>query len=66
MRVVQLVKTKVPKIEVEDADVSDYDVAWFCEVAVAAYDSILAGAFHPSPSWMCGNCEYKHACRRAA
>lgn len=66
MRVVQLVKTKVPKIEVEDADVSDYDVAWFCEVAVAAYDSILAGAFHPNPSWMCGNCEYRRACRRAA
>ncbi len=66
MRVIQLVKTKVPKIEVSEADIAERDEAWFCEVAAGVYDSILAGAFHPVPGWMCGNCEYWRACRRAA
>lgn len=66
MRVIQLIKTKVPKIEVCDADITERDEAWFCEVAVGAYDSILLGAFHPVPGWMCGGCEYWKACRKAA
>ncbi len=63
VRVVQLVKTREPKIEVVEISVSDRDEAWFCEVAVEVYDAIVRGAFPPSPSWMCPKCEYRGACR---
>lgn len=66
VRVIQLVKTKTPRIEVEDAEVRAEDEDWFAEVAVAAYASISSGmAFHPNPSWMCGRCEFWRLCRHA-
>ena len=64
MRVIQLVKTKVPKVEVEELVVSEQEENWFVEVAVEVYAAITAGAFPPSPSWMCGRCEYRRACGR--
>jgi putative RecB family exonuclease len=66
LRVVQLVKTKVPKIEVEEMTVSARDVAWTLEVLGEARIAMAAGAFPPNPSWMCGRCEYRKACRSAA
>lgn len=63
MRVIELIKTKIPKIEVEPYTVSDRDMAWFCEVAVEVYDAIALGAFPPNPSWMCPRCEYRRACK---
>lgn len=63
VRVVELIKTKVPKIEVEEVRVSDRDEAWFVEVAGEVRAAILAGAFPPSPSWMCPRCEHRRACR---
>lgn len=63
LRVVQLVKTKVPKIEVEELTLSDREEAWFVEVAVEVFDAITRGAFPPSPSWQCARCEYRGACR---
>jgi len=65
IRVVQLVKTKVPKIEVEETMLSDREEAWFAEVAAEVYDAITRGAFPPNPSWMCPRCEYRGACRGA-
>lgn len=66
MRVVELVKTKVPKIEVEEVTLTDHDEDWFVEIACEVYDAIERGAFPPNPSWMCGRCEYAAACKRAA
>lgn len=66
LRVVQLVKTKVPKIEVEELTLSDRDEAWFVEIAGEVLDSITRGAFFPNPSWMCPRCEYRRACRSQA
>lgn len=66
LRVVELIKTKVPKIEVEEVTLTDRDEAWFVEVAAETLGSIERRAFHPSPGWMCGNCEFWRACRRAA
>ena len=63
IRVVELIKTKVPKIEVEEVTLSDGDEAWFVEVAGEVWAAISAGAFHPSPSWMCQRCEHRRACR---
>lgn len=63
MRVIQLIKGKVPQVEVEELTVAAVQEAWFCEVASEVYEAIAAGAFFPSPSWMCGRCEYRGACR---
>ncbi|MBI4438198.1 PD-(D/E)XK nuclease family protein [Candidatus Uhrbacteria bacterium] len=63
LRVVELIKTKVPKIEVEETMLTDREEAWFVEVAVEVYDAITRGAFPPNPSWMCPRCEYRGACR---
>lgn len=64
VRVVELVKTKVPKIEVAEVTLPDTELAWFVEVAVEVYRSIQAHAFHPAPSWACERCEFRRACRR--
>lgn len=66
IRVIELIKTKVPKIEVEETVLTDTQEAWFTEVAIEAWRSIEAGAFHPNPSWMCEGCEFRKACRQAA
>jgi len=63
LQVVQLVKTKEPKLEVTETEISDEQEAWFLEVAISALGSIESGAFHPTPSWMCPRCEYRRACR---
>lgn len=63
VRVVELIKTKVPKIEVEEIRVSDRDEAWFVEVAGEVWSAVQAGAFPPNPGWMCARCEHRKACR---
>ena len=63
IRVVELIKTKVPKIEVEEVIVSERDEAWFVEVACEVWSAVQAGVFPPSPSWMCLRCEHRKACR---
>ncbi|MFZ5479097.1 MAG: PD-(D/E)XK nuclease family protein [Myxococcota bacterium] len=65
IRVIELIKTKTPKVEVEEVTLTDRQEAWFVEVAIEAYFSMLAGAFHPNPGWMCERCEYRRACRLA-
>lgn len=65
VRVIELVKTKVPKIEVHDLVVDAASIAWFLEVACEALAGIEAGAFFPNPSWICASCEYRKACRGA-
>jgi MoaA/NifB/PqqE/SkfB family radical SAM enzyme len=63
--VVELIKTKVPKLEVFDVEISDEEEAWFCEICTEVFAAILGGAFFPFPSWACGSCEYRGACRGA-
>jgi putative RecB family exonuclease len=62
-KVVQLIKTKVPKLEVMEVEITEGDVRWFLEVTAEVYDAICAGAFFPNPGWMCPRCEYRGACR---
>ena len=63
IQVVELIKTKVPKLEVFDLEMTEADVSWFLEVAAEVFGSIERGAFFPSPGWACGGCEFKGACR---
>lgn len=65
VRVIQLVKTKVPKIEVEVLTTTPAQEAWFLEIAAEVLASIGRGAEHPIPGWMCPRCEYRKACRAA-
>lgn len=64
--VVELVKTMKPKIEVFDVEMTETDEAWFCEICTEVFAAILGGAFFPYPSWACGSCEYRGACRGSA
>lgn len=64
LQVIELVKTKVPKLEVVDVDVTDRDEEWFLEVVVEVLRAVEAGAFFPSPGWQCGTCEYRSRCKR--
>ena len=61
--VVQLVKTKTPKLVKEELEVTGADELWFLEVAAEVFDSIQAGAFFPNPGWACPRCEYRSTCR---
>lgn len=63
IQLVELIKTKQPKIEVLDISMAIRDEAWFVEVAAEVYQAIRAGTFPPIPSWMCTRCEYRRACR---
>lgn len=63
MRVVELIKTKVPKIEIEELTLTARDEAWFVEIAGEVLNSLAVNAFHPNPSWQCPTCEYRRACR---
>ena len=62
-KVIQLVKTKTPKIEITEVEVTEADVAWFLEVTAEVYDAITAGAFFPNPGWLCPRCEHRGVCR---
>lgn len=61
---VELIKAREPKLEVLDAPVTEGQERWFLEVASEVHRSIVAGAFHPIPSWRCATCEYRSACRK--
>lgn len=41
-----------------------YLSAWFVHLAVEANRGIAAGIFPPSPSFLCGDCEYADHCRK--
>ncbi len=63
VRVVELLRKASPAMSIEDAPVADRDEAWFLEVAAEVFASLRRGAFHPTPSFLCGRCEYRRACR---
>ena len=62
-KVVQLVKTKTPKLVVSEVEVTEADVAWFLEVTAEVFTAIQSEAFFPNPGWACPRCEYRGACR---
>lgn len=63
VRVIELLKTKEPAIEVLDFAVTDRDEAWFLEVTAEVLRGIEANTYFPIPSWQCPRCEYRRACR---
>jgi putative RecB family exonuclease len=63
VRVVQLLKGKAPRVDVQDVTLTGDDERWFLEVLGAVYASMQAGAFHPAPSWACLRCGWRRVCR---
>ena len=63
VELVQLVKTKVPKVDQKRLTVSDAEEAWFLEVASEVFHATRASVFPPNPGWQCDGCEFRQACR---
>ncbi len=57
-----LVKTKTPRIDSFHVARGEPATRWFITAAWAIEEAILSGIFPPSPSPMCGACEYRKAC----
>ena len=64
IKVTALLKQRKPRIETYEAIRTREDDAWFVHLAVEANRGIEAGIFPPSPSFLCGDCEYADHCRK--
>jgi putative RecB family exonuclease len=64
LKVTALLKQRTPRVETYEAIRTREDDAWFVHLAVEANRGIAAGIFPPSPSFLCGDCEYADHCRR--
>lgn len=60
--VVELLKTKDPRIEEFEVTRSRAEQQWFVQLAFEVYRAIQSGVFFPNPSWVCFRCEFKAAC----
>lgn len=64
LRVIAFLKQKKPRVEEYEATRSPDDDAWFVHLAAEVNRGIEAGIFPPSPSYLCGDCEYADHCRK--
>ena len=64
LKVTAFLKQKKPRVEEYEARRSPDDDAWFVHVAAEANRGICSGIFPPSPSFLCGDCEYAENCRK--
>ena len=64
LKVTALLKQRKPRVETYEAIRTREDDAWFVHLAVEANRGIEAGIFPPSPSFLCGDCEYADQCRK--
>jgi CRISPR/Cas system-associated exonuclease Cas4 (RecB family) len=64
LKVTAFLKQKKPRVEEYEATRSSDDDAWFAHVAAEVNRGIEAGVFPPSPSFLCGDCEYAEHCRK--
>jgi CRISPR/Cas system-associated exonuclease Cas4 (RecB family) len=64
LKVTALLKQRKPRVETYEAVRTKEDDAWFVYLAVEANRGIEAGIFPPSPSFLCGDCEYADHCRK--
>lgn len=64
LKVTALLKQKKPRVEEYEATRSPEGDRWFVHVAAEANRGIAAGIFPPSPSFLCGDCEYADHCQK--
>jgi len=58
-----LLKQRNPRIETYPTTRSDDATRWCLNLIREIYESIEKGAFHPTPGWMCADCEYAELCK---
>ncbi len=63
-KIVNLVKTKKPKIEVREIERPSRDHRWFFHTAKEYIRGIREGIFAPNPSFRCKECEYAGPCQQ--
>jgi CRISPR/Cas system-associated exonuclease Cas4 (RecB family) len=63
LRLVQLLKTKVPRLERYETSRTLEDLSWTGRLLKGVSRAIDAGHFFPNPSWRCSECEYFAHCQ---
>ena len=63
LRLDQLLKTKVPRIERKETARTVEDLAWPAHLIRRTAGAIASGHFYPNPSWRCSECEYFAHCQ---
>ena len=63
LRLDVLLKTRIPRFERHETNRTLADLSWTAQLVRTVARAIAAGHFHPSPSWMCGECEYFAHCQ---
>jgi putative RecB family exonuclease len=64
LRLDQLVKTKVPRLERHRTNRTVEDLAWTARLIAGTAKAIQARHFYPNPSWRCTECEFFGNCQR--
>jgi putative RecB family exonuclease len=64
LKVINFVKTKIPKIVVLETQRSSKDLERFFHLAKVVLSGIQAGIFFPRATFMCKDCEYSMPCRQ--
>jgi putative RecB family exonuclease len=63
LRLDQLLKTKVPRLERYETSRTLEDLTWTGRLLKGVAGAIDAGHFFPNPSWRCSECEYFAHCQ---
>lgn len=63
VEVLQLLKTRVPRVVRHSTSRSGADHAWFVRLVAEVLRGIDARAFPPNPGWQCADCEFARHCR---
>jgi len=63
LRLDQLLKTKIPRLERRETTRTVEDLAWTAHLIKRVARSIASGHFYPNPSWRCSECEYFAHCQ---
>jgi putative RecB family exonuclease len=64
LRLDQLVKTKVPRLERHPTTRTIEDLAWTARLIAGTAKAIEARHFYPNPSWRCAECEFFAHCQK--
>lgn len=62
IKLVNLIKTKNPKMETKELERPERDHRWFFHTAKESIKAIREGVFFPNPSFRCKECEYATQC----
>jgi len=63
LRLDQLLKTKIPRLERQETTRTLEDLAWTARLIAGTARAIANRHFYPNPSWRCTECEYFAHCQ---